>query len=795
MTTPRYTQLRGLASTAEIRTARYDEREFIVIPVAAMVGGAVVRPLDSEGPEYVPPEVLAVAPGQWANRPVLADHPENGTASANSPKVLEAERYGWTFNSEFRGGKLWMEAWLDPARAAQIGGDAQRVVESARRALAGEDVDPIEVSIGAWVVLAEEAGTAPNGKSYAYRWLDAYSDHLAVGLNGSPGACGVKDGCGAIRSNQEEEDETPRKALMRAAIRSQARRPTYSGTETAAWSNPTFADYVRYLFQGSGGPTTVSQASSALKREIAAHTLLGDPEATTFRELSFFPVVNPSTGKLNERALRAVISGRGSQADIPDRAKQSAQDMARRLLNSEYDADLEVNMSDTEKQGKARAAAESENLMGWLRDALMQVEAGFDHLWVESFDDEAGTVVYMLVSDEGPNRTFQRSYELDVETVTIGEERTPVRRRVVYEEAPEMTAAKLDMPAPLVKVLNAMGFRSAQDEGTSDVEMRERMEKALRSAVPAYQGIAEIFHETKTVIYATHPDEEMLWWRRTFTTGDEGEITLNDDEEQVEIEQSWVSVQARLQFDAAEEDCGCKPQPGDGQGAPNQPDDEGENMSKATNAKSVEELVGRLIANEASPFDDSDKEHLSALSEEKLKAMEAKFQADETEGEESEAEAPAKAEAAKPTKAGAAEEAPKEEPEKSEAEQGAEVKPEAETVQLKKDEHERLIRAAEAWEAEETRRQAEEARRKGELVASLKAAQEVFDEDDLKALSLAQLEKLARTHELAEEASAPDYSGRGAANAGEGERKAPPKPWSMALAKQRGDNAGKEATN
>jgi hypothetical protein len=63
---------------------------------------------------------------------------------------------------------------------------------------------------------------------------------------------------------------------------------------------------------------------------------LGDPDADNFRELSFFPVVS-AEGALHERALRAVISGRGAQADIPEAAKDSAQSKARSLLEREFD--------------------------------------------------------------------------------------------------------------------------------------------------------------------------------------------------------------------------------------------------------------------------------------------------------------------------------------------------------------------------------------------------------------------------------------------------------------------------
>jgi hypothetical protein len=125
-----------------------------------------------------------------------------------------------------------------------------------------------------------------------------------------------------------------------------ARRPTFSGTESTAWSSPTLADAIKGLGGSADLQTTdVASLPAAMKRKVAALSLLGDPAADNARDLLFFPVVNPRTGKLNEGALRAVISGRGSQANIPEKAKASAQDAARRLLNSQFGAELDTNQA------------------------------------------------------------------------------------------------------------------------------------------------------------------------------------------------------------------------------------------------------------------------------------------------------------------------------------------------------------------------------------------------------------------------------------------------------------------
>jgi len=140
-------------------------------------------------------------------------------------------------------------------------------------------------------------------------------------------------------------DDQPVTHLLRSA-----RRPTFTGTESVPWSSPTFQTYTHALFSGANLPGSVADLTQSQKNQIAAHTLLGDPQGSTFAELSFFPVVNPRTGKLNERALRAVISGRGAQANIPQASKDSAQRMSRSLLNAEFDAGLETQQTTPEDE-------------------------------------------------------------------------------------------------------------------------------------------------------------------------------------------------------------------------------------------------------------------------------------------------------------------------------------------------------------------------------------------------------------------------------------------------------------
>lgn len=427
MSAERYVRLVAAADPAAIRTATFEGRQHLVVPVVALVGGAVIEPVGSDGPELVPAEVLASAPGGWNGRPVMPDHPEGGRASANEPARLEAERMGWLFNCRFEDNLLKVEAWIDTERAGQIGGVAAEVL---RRFLAGERV---EVSVGCYISYEERPGTTAGGQRYGIVWTHVVPDHLAMLPAGSVGACSIDMGCGAPRAAKEAGMADGEKTGERAAIMAQARRPTFSGTETSAWSTPSFGDYMRYLHPGADAPTSVAACPMALRREIAAHTLLGDPEAESMRDLSFFPVVNPATGKLNERALRAVISGRGSQADIPERAKASAQDMARRLLNSEFGAELEAaQMKTTSKilaavhrlvaqmggltsaPASARAAAagmSDSELRAELYNALRATVPAFMDVY-EVYPDD-GLAIYMTSPPEGEMCWWRVSFTVD----------------------------------------------------------------------------------------------------------------------------------------------------------------------------------------------------------------------------------------------------------------------------------------------------------------------------------------------------------------------------------------------
>lgn len=162
---------------------------------------------------------------------------------------------------------------------------------------------------------------------------------------------------GAIEGNEINMGPNPAVAALSAEAlastaafavdalqRDRARRPTYSDTEDAEWSTPSLDDYLNG-YDSLPSPDEAASVDGLTDEDrslIAEKSLLGTPDGETLREVRFFPVVNPATDALNSRALGAVRSGRGEQADIPSDARASAQRMAGELLNEEFDAEVDV---------------------------------------------------------------------------------------------------------------------------------------------------------------------------------------------------------------------------------------------------------------------------------------------------------------------------------------------------------------------------------------------------------------------------------------------------------------------
>jgi hypothetical protein len=265
---------------------------------------------------------------------------------------------------------------------------------------------------------------------------------------------------------------------------------------------------------------------------------------------------------------------------------------------------------------------------------------------------------------------------------------------------------------------------------------------------PGFSDVEMVYPESGTAIYSTWREETHAYWRRSFTAGEDGAVTLAGDPESVEPVMRWEVVGASAAETKPESTdppavaraaCGCQTQ-GEGQAAP------AIDESESTMCTKINDLVGRLIANAASPFTEDDKAHLEALGEAKLEALDAALQPAEPE--------------------------PKvEEPEPVEEEPD-------DSVKISADELADLRAAASAHK----RQQAE---RKTALLAKLKGKQDAYTDDELAAMSC---EQLAKVSKLAKVDAEPvrDYSGQGMPTTGSDDAVPPPPDFGDAVRAARG---------
>jgi len=402
----------------EIRHEVHQGRRHLVVPIVMMVEGVHHG---SHGPLLHLAEDLGRFVAAWNDIPVSVEHPEQDgmNVSAGDPDIIERQVVGRIYRAMMDGGRLRAEAWLDELALRRVSPEALRYIVEGR---------PLDVSVG--VFTEEEFASGDwNGERYDAIARNHRPDHLAL-LPGGTGACSWADGCG-VRINKQGDVDMGHEEIKTHAIR-------YSGTESTAWSAPNLGDF-------DVGSARWEDLSAADRSRVASHYLVGTG-SMDFADLKF-PVVNPRNGRLNERALRAVIGGRGAQADIPAAQRTTARRAAYRLLNDEFDAGLEV--PDTlAAQAKELALEEGLALavhqMGHL-ELAKTIQAKLDrmdtdtklHFLVDVFDDDfiyrvEGRGGDMPHPSEGGEH-YRRTYEVnDDDTVEFTGEPVAVTKKVEY---------------------------------------------------------------------------------------------------------------------------------------------------------------------------------------------------------------------------------------------------------------------------------------------------------------------------------------------------------------------------
>ena len=237
-----------------------------------------------------------------------------------------------------------------------------------------------------------------------------------------------------------------------------------------------------------------------------------------------------------------------------------------------------------------------------------------------------------------------------------------------------------------------------EDTGPSDSELRQKIEQALFASEPAFLGVVDVFPDVAKVVYATAPEGEVVFARRSYTVADDGAVSLSDDVEVGDLVQKFEPKAA------AASPCGCG------------------GHIEATAGKETtmdkKARVAAIIASGKTCFTSASAAALEALPEDELKALEAHVKVL--------SETPA------PT--------PEPEPAVTPAPEPAADAPVEETPEQKDAAF--YSRNPEVKEILEGHRAAQSAKRTS-LTTRLLAAQKVYSEAELKAMSVASLEKLA----------------------------------------------------
>jgi hypothetical protein len=648
-------QLRAAVS-GKLRTALFQGREHIVVPVVALVEG-VIFASNSETPELVLASEFSKNLAGWNGRPTVGDHPSrNGLrVSANVPKVLEAEAFGQVFEAHVEGDRLLMEAWLDPARAKDVGTAAKDVISRLRAASA------VDVSVGVFVDAEETAGTWKDGRRYGAIWRNITPDHLAFLPAGTPGACSLEMGCGAPKA-----------------------------AAAAAHHDPPTGRF---------------------------HSIAGtDPSAPLFDRETYVKNAGPVLGGLRPEMTMQSTSPKGP-------------------THGRY----EVKRSD-----KGFSVSFGGKFVGSGADGAEA--SGLIH------DHAHGAGRFSEATQEGRDAAFDKAapelYAKIIATVKKSAQRPAVK--VVKRGASAMTKSDLAILATMkaqptfaTNVLGLLGFRSATaspDGQQSDMDLRSAIDKALRATEPGYLGIEAVYGDS--VVFACAPENEICLYQRSFAQASDGSIELDGKNVEVKPQTQYEPVGASAA-------CGC------GASATQEPavTTEDEPMKEVTPEKKarVAALIATLAAHgsevckmfTASDFEQWDDDRLATL----------------------EAKAPKAAAAPPAVAAGAATAA-------------------SETPKAKTPEEERIDFFSKHPDvaAVVQEHKAAAAAKQTTLVDRLKVAQKTYTEDELKALPLAQLEKLASAlSEVVPTAASGkrDFSGAGAPRAAAGADNAPPPPIDM----------------
>jgi hypothetical protein len=268
-----------------IRTAELFDQEHTVIPCVALCEG-VLWPANAPAPELALAEEFGRFPDGWNGRPVVYDHPKDADGlaiSASSPEVLEVNAFGQIFGTTLEDKKLKLEIWINRSRVASMPEEAREVIAELE---SGEGM--VEVSTGLYTMSEMVEGTY-NGQKYSAVWRNIVPDHLAVLPKGIKGACSVKDGCGAPRTNEGQMEPVMKAEQLHISTSSNTIIQTDESCECEDVT-PEEKSFLKSILAG-----VRSLASSGSDDEPETPIVPADPvedEPTTNQEIAMNEVVN-----------------------------------------------------------------------------------------------------------------------------------------------------------------------------------------------------------------------------------------------------------------------------------------------------------------------------------------------------------------------------------------------------------------------------------------------------------------------------------------------------------------------
>lgn len=800
---PAFVEIRA-ASVGEIRTATYDGSEHLVVPVVALVEG-VIHAVNAPSAELVLAEEFSQGWQGWNGRPVCVDHPmRHGTqVSANHPTVLEEESIGTVFNARLSGKRLLMEAWINKARAART--------EKGRALLArAEKGQPIEVSVGTWVTAEAKPGSF-GPRAYKSIWRRIVPDHLALLSDGHTGACSIEMGCGAFRPAEQAapryaySDDQPRDKDGKWTDASGGGGGSDSGGKAdVKWTTPkvdakgglTFSktkdgekpsawQRIREKLSSERG----GELSAADVAKLGAGVTVAVESAVLLSQIKAGEIALMMHHKLGDEPERVIVDG----IHIVEKALEvitHTWPVAARLIGAEgqlITAEAHPAIEQLRKVAAAMDKFEPEKGAPihdrWAAtrdviDALLDAYGGEGRAAQDARFAELARLATLDGEASADKEEHPFTYCMEHVVPAIEAKNGPMEdakafcgwwkgqrmAKTATEQEPqrkEPTASDLVTASSATRLVTMQEVRSMLDQANDALGRATDMldaaiadedgEEPGANLTPEQVMALAIAHElamTRIRMVVARCEQATglicgakglayeVWGVAVPSTSAERPAYLEKADEDKESAQAMhdraVAMGAECGPKAAEAkepnmatSCGCK------------------KAAEGARAMNKNERITALISNPATPWDAADQAYLEGLSDERLTALEANA---------------------------AAQAAPKadEKAEEKTVERVAEEK--VETKPLTEEEY--LATAPDSIKQIVSDYKAAQARRKQELVGSLKTAQAEYTEAELGAMDVPQLERLARVAKAAEPAV--DNSGRGLPRAASEKETVPP---------------------